>query len=237
VTPRGTIFLVGGINDVVLVGRGWARWLAAELPHRIEVVRWQQGFWATLTFADLWRTAHHRATAAGLADGIRRAQAEHPGGPVHVLAHSAGTAITAYTLEQLDPAAPVTSAVFVGSGLSAGYDLSRALGRTAAGILSVESLLDTFFLGVGTSLLGSADRVWGPAAGMVGFADPSDPEQAAKLHRARWTPWDVRQGWLGGHVSVGTPWFVRQTLVPWVQRAEGEMTGSGLRANTQSSTG
>ena len=53
----GTIFLVGGINDVWLVGVGWDRGLqAAGLPHRIAYFRWQQGFRAVLTFADLWRT-------------------------------------------------------------------------------------------------------------------------------------------------------------------------------------
>jgi alpha-beta hydrolase superfamily lysophospholipase len=238
---RGTIFLLGGINDVWVVGRAWKRWLpAAGLPHRLEVIRWQQGFWAALTFADLWRTDHHRQVAANLAARIREAQAAHPGEHIHILAHSAGTAITAYAFEQLTPAEAITSAAFVGSGLSPGYDLSAALHRTRFGILTVESRLDAFFLGVGTCLLGTADRYWGPAAGMVGFRTPSDPTVAGKLHRTQWEPRFVRQGWLGGHISIASPWFIRGTLAAWVRQAEASVevgAGSGLRANTHSSTG
>ena len=240
---RGTIFLLGGMNDVWVVGRAWRYGLAAaELPHRLELIRWQQGFWAILTFADLWRTAHHRRVAADLAEQIRRTRSDAPDEPIHIMAHSAGTAIAALALEQLDPAEAITSAVFVGSGLSSRYDLSRALARTRAGILSVESWFDLFFLGIGTSLLGSADRRWGPAAGMVGFCRPSDPAVADRLHCQRWTPPLVRQGWLGGHVSVASPWFVRDTLAAWVRQVEGSCggttgSGSGLRAKIHSSIG
>ncbi len=230
---RGTIFLLGGINDVWVVGRAWRRYLPASgLPHRIELIRWQQGFRAILTLADLWRTDHHRRIAAELADRVREAQATAPGEPVHVLAHSAGTAIAAYALEQLT--APVTSAVFVGSGLSPDYDLSAALHRTTAGILTVESRFDMFFLGIGTRLFGTADRKWTAAAGMVGFRRPSDPTVADKLHRTQWSPRFLRQGWLGGHISIASPWFVRGTLAAWVRQCE---EGNGFRANTHSSTG
>jgi pimeloyl-ACP methyl ester carboxylesterase len=242
VADRGTIFLIGGINDVLVVTRSW-RWgfARAGLPHALETFRWQQGLWATMTFADLWRTAHHRREADRLAALIRAVRSERPGGPVHVVAHSAGTAITAYALEQLDPADAVTSAVLVGSGLSPGYDLSRAIGRTRCGILAVESWFDAFFLGVGTALLGTADRRWTPAAGMLGFRPPSDPQQAARFHALRWNPRHLSQGWLGGHLSIASPWFVRHTLTAWVRQAEasasgGGTSGSGLRENTHSST-
>lgn len=231
---HGTLFLLGGMNDVWVVGHAWRRFLKATgLPHAIELIRWQQGLWATLTFADLWRTSHHRNTATELVNRIRETQVAKPGEPIHILAHSAGTAIAAYTLEQLAPVEAITSAVFVGSGLSPHYDLSAALERTKAGILSVESWLDLFFLGLGTSIFGSADRRWGPAAGMVGFQTASE-----KLYRTRWTPRFVRQGWLGGHISIAAPGFVRDTLAAWIrQTEESETSGNGLRAKIQSSTG
>lgn len=231
---QGTLFLLGGINDVLVVGHAWRRFLKASgLPHHIELICWQQGLWATLTFADLWRKSHHHVTATQLARCIRATQRTRPAGPIHILAHSAGTAIAAYALERLAPEEAITSAAFVASGLSPRYDLTAALDRTTYGILSVESWLDAFFLGIGTSLLGSVDRRWGPAAGMVGFRTASE-----KLHRVRWSPSFVRQGWLGGHISIAAPGFVRGTLAPWVRQAEGsEASGSGLRANTQSSTG
>ena len=231
----GTIFTVGGINDVWLVRTGWGTGLrTAGLPHRVIYFRWQQGLLATLTFADLWRTAHHRASADRLAGLIRATRREHPDEPVHVMAHSAGTAITAYALESLDEGESITSAVFVGSGLSPAYDLTACLSRCRYGILSVESWLDVFFLGIGTTLLGSCDRRFGPAAGMVGFkaADP-------KLRTLRWHPRFVRTGWVGGHLSQASPWFVARTLAGWVHQAEASDIpdgGSGFRANTHSST-
>jgi hypothetical protein len=232
----GTIVLVGGINDVWLVAAGWGRGLRlAGLPHRVVHFRWQQGLRATLTFADLWRTDHHRASAGRLAGVIRDAQREHPGEHVHVMAHSAGTGITAYALESLGEDGAITSAVFVGSGLSPGYDLTACLKRCRAGILSVESWLDWFFLGVGTCLLGSCDRRFGPAAGMVGFR-----REYPGLVRLRWHPRFVRQGWVGGHLSQASPWFVSRTLAGWVLQAEASAPpddGSGLRAKIQSSTG
>jgi pimeloyl-ACP methyl ester carboxylesterase len=205
---------------VVLVTRSWARGLAAAgLPHEIVPFKWQQGFRAMLTFADLWRTEHHRREADRLAGLIRAAHATD-GGPVHVIAHSAGTALTCYALERLAPDEAVTSAALVGSGLSPGYDLSPALHRCRAGVLTVDSPLDLFLLGIGTCLLGTADRVWTPAAGMVGFRPPSDATVAGKLTRVTWSPRFVRQGWIGGHTSVAAPGFVRTTLAGWVRQAE-----------------
>ena len=241
---RGTIILLGGMNDIWVVARSW-RWglTWCGLPHALETFRWQQGFRAILTLADLWRTSHHRSEAERLADRVRAIHAERSGEPVHVFSHSAGTAITAYALEQLAPQEAVTSAVLVGSALSPEYDLSAALRGTRYGILTVESRLDLFFLGLGTRIFGTADRRWTVAAGMVGFREPSDPDQARKLYRTRWTLPLVRQGWVGGHTSIASPWFVRGTLAVWVGQAEAESgdgagtSGSGLRANTHSSTG
>lgn len=227
-TGPGLIYLVGGINDVLLMTRSWTWALERLLPHRIATLRWQQGLWATLTFADLWNTQHHDREAERFAYWLRSAIEERPDEPIHVIAHSAGTALTAYALERLGPTETITSAVFVGSGLSPKYDLSAALQHCRAGILAIDSPLDAFFLGLGTSLLGTVDRRWCPAAGMVGFQTPSDVKLAEKLNRVCWSPWrHVRQGWIGGHLSVASPGFVRGTLVPWIRQAEGSVAVGG----------
>jgi pimeloyl-ACP methyl ester carboxylesterase len=236
----GTIFLVGGINDIWLVATGWSRGLrTAGLPHRVIHYRWQQGLRATLTFADLWRTAHHRASAERFAKLIREQHREHCGEPIHVMAHSAGTAITVYALELLEECEAITSAILIGSGLSPRYDLTACLKRCRAGILSVQSWLDCFFLGLGTCLLGCCDRRFSPAAGMVGFKHPQGGHYE-KLYTLRWHPRYVRQGWVGGHLSQASPWFISRTIADWVRQAEASGAldaGSGLRANTHSSTG
>ena len=210
----GTIILLGGINDMLFVTRSWQRGFEqVGVPHRIERFIWQQGLWATLCFADLWNTRHHHREAHRLADHLRNILIAEPDAPVHIIAHSAGTAITAYALEQLGPTDRITSAVLVGSALSPNYDLSRAVQATEKGVLSIESYSDCFFLGIGTLVLGTADRVWTPAAGMVGFRQ-SKP--LLTVHRWRWS--DLRSGWIGGHLSIAMPGFVRRILVPWLER-------------------
>ena len=99
--------------------------------------------------------------------------------------------------------------------------------------------LDWFFLGIGTCLLGSCDRRFGPAAGMVGFKHPAAGPYR-KLHTLRWHPRYARQGWIGGHLSQASPWFVSRTIADSIRQAEASAPpedGSGLRANTHSSTG
>jgi hypothetical protein len=221
----GTIVLVGGINDPGMLAAGWRRGLRwAGLLHRIEGFAWQQGWRATLTFADLWRTAHHRRKAAELADRLRGAEP-----PVHVIGHSAGTAIIAYALECFAPADAVTSAVFVGSGLSPGYDLGPVLARCRYGLLAIDSPLDWWTLGVGTTLLGTCDRRHGPAAGMVGFRRAV----GGKYRRLRWSPRLVRQGWLGGHTSERSPWLAQHTLAAWVRQADAfDSAGAGSASSS-----
>ena len=244
---HGTILIICGINDVVLVRNGWPwglRW--AGLPHRIEAFPWQQGLWAALCFADLWRTRHHRRSADRLAQRIREIRQEYPRAPLHLLAHSAGTGIAAYALEQLDSAAgeTVTSAAFVASGLSPGYDLSPAIRACERGLFALGSRLDLLTLGLGTTLLGTVDRCHRPAAGCVGFRAPSDPVAAAKFTQCFWTPNDLRQGWLGEHLTGASPGLARGTLAAWIRHVEADPgsdavpgPGSGFRAKIQSSIG
>ncbi|OWK35136.1 esterase/lipase family protein [Fimbriiglobus ruber] len=219
-TNQGTIFLVGGINDAGFITGGWKlglRW--AGLTHRLVHFRWQHGRWALFTLHDLWNTRRHRQKAAEFADLIRACHREHPGEPIHVLAHSAGTAIASYALEALAPEESVTSAVFVGSGLSPQYDLTPVLARCRKGILAVDSPYDFVFLGIGTTLFGSCDRQFGSAAGRVGFV-PAAGHEYAHLVRLPWRRELLWQGWHGGHLSQGHPRFARLTLAKWIREAE-----------------
>ena len=223
---RGTIFLVGGINDTFFVRYHWPKGLAgAGLTHDIRSFAWQQGFWAALTFADLWNTKHHHRSAEQLADDIRAVRTADPDAPVHVLSHSAGTAITAYALERLSADECVTSAALVSSGLSPDYDLSAAISRCSAGLLAVTSPLDFWVLGIGTTLLGTVDRKHRPAAGAAGFRTPSDPEAMAKLTHVRWSPDQVKHGWVGGHLNTTSAGFAGRMLAGWVRHTESGAVG------------
>jgi pimeloyl-ACP methyl ester carboxylesterase len=223
----GTIFVVSGVNDTGLVSTGWTRGLrSAGLPHVIEQFTWQQcRWWSYLTYADLWRVGYHHRQAAKLADRLRAARAS---GSVHVFAHSAGTAIAAYALAQLAPNETITSAVFVASGLSAGFDLAPALVNCDAGILSVECGTDVLTLGLGTSLLGTCDRRWRPAAGLTGFRPPANALAYQKLHSLRWSWRHLKAGWIGGHIFSAVPGFARTVLADWVLRAEAQFPAATI---------
>jgi hypothetical protein len=218
----GTILLLGGLNDRKRVAGGWDRGLAAAgLPHRREIVVWQQGGWSYLTLADLWSTKHHRSSAERLTDRIRRAEP-----PVHLMAHSAGTMVVALAVAALAESEAVQSIAFVGSALSPRFDLSSCLARCRYGLLSVESWLDCFHLGVGTTVAGTADRRFGPSAGMVGFRTAHP-----KLSTIRWSPRFVRLGWVGEHLTQSASGFAREVLAGWVRQAEG-----GVAEATDSAT-
>jgi hypothetical protein len=221
----GKIFLLDGIGGARLLPRCWAAGLrAAGLEHDLEEFYWSNGVWAAPVFADAWTLNRNRRQAEHLAERIRVYRCLHPDRPLHLLAHSGGTAIAVFALELLAPEESVTSAVLANSGLSPGYDLTPALARTTAGMLALHSPLDLFFLGLGGLLVGSMDRRRGVAAGLVGFRPPSAaPEVVRAYERLRqlwWRPGLVRRGWLGTHVSAASGRFARGMLAPWVREVE-----------------
>jgi hypothetical protein len=222
---RGKIFLLDGIGGARWLPRAWAAGLrAAGLDHDLEEFYWSHGILASPFYPDAWNLRRNRRQAEGLAERVRAYRRDHPGRPVHVVAHSAGAGVAAFALERLAPDESVTSAVLVSSGLSPWYDLAPALARTTAGALAVHSPLDVFFLGIGTLLVGTVDRRHTPAAGLVGFHPPRrDPETRRAYGRLRqvwWGPGMLRQHWLGNHNGVGARRFVRDTLAAWVREAE-----------------
>ena len=81
--------------------------------------------------------------------------------------------MTVLTLERLPPEVNVTGAILLEPSISRRYDLSTALARTSQGIWSFYSWLDFLFEGVATSLAGTTDGKYGPAAGMIGFRPPA----------------------------------------------------------------
>ncbi|KAJ3058439.1 hypothetical protein HK102_010502, partial [Quaeritorhiza haematococci] len=122
-------------------------------------------------------------------------------------------------LERLD-AADVERAVLLAPALSPGYDLTRALERVRRDVVVFWSPLDVFFLGVGTGVFGTSDRVRGRGAGLVGFrtpgpdAPPRRVEAYAKLRQVRWTPAMSLSGYFGGHLGPDSPRFLSRYVVP-----------------------
>lgn len=224
---RGKIFLLDGIGGTRIVpltiGRGL---VAAGLPHALEEFEWGHGFGlATFLLHDLRRLERNREQGRRLAGRIREYRAEHPGRPVHVIAVSGGAGPGVFALEDLNGDESITSAVLVSPALSPGYDLTNALSRTTAGIVSVCSWLDFVILGLGTQIFGTVDRRFTPAAGLVGFREP-DGNPAARLayrrlRQVHWRPEMMSRRWFGDHFSSSTTEFARSGPAVWIADAEG----------------
>jgi hypothetical protein len=118
-------------------------------------------------------------------------------------------------LDQLPEGYRIHQAILLAPDLSPSYPLTNALGRSVHGIDVFYSNLDVFVLGAATYTVGTIDRVWTPAAGMVGFRLPAglDSESAnlysSKLHQHGYDPAMSLTGHLGGHLTCTLPEFVK----------------------------
>jgi len=192
-----------------------------------EVFDWTTGI-IFLSLYHLRSKRRNRKQAALIAERILRYQQEYPGRPVTLLGHSGGGAIAVWALEALPPDVRIEAAVLLNPALSSRYPLQVAQQHVRRGILAVSSWGDVLFCGIGTSLCGTLDGRWGPAAAMTGFVLPeksnaetltetADPAQLAPVQQLRYRVGLVRQFHLAGHFGCTNRVFVEQSIVPWLR--------------------
>lgn len=216
-TGNALVLVADGVGGFDLCGLGLQ--FASVHSGGSRVVRvhpWGHGPWRW--FADLTDTRNRDRQAEAMAEEVRRFQADCPGSAVFLVGKSGGTGVVVRALESLE-ADQVEAAVLLAPALSPGYDLGRALRAVRREMVVHWSPLDAIILGLGTSLFGTIDRVWTPAAGLVKFRppkrlDPAGREQYDKLRQVCWGPSMARVGYLGGHLGVDHPAFLRRYVVP-----------------------
>jgi len=220
----GLVLVADGIGGMDLCGRSLARAVRnAGLAYTTWIVPWchGRGRW----YADLTNAADCEARARDVAETIRLYRDKRPDVPIYLVGKSGGCAVMVKAMELLD-APLVERAVLLAPALSPGYDLSRALGNVRAEILVHWSPFDVIFLGLGTGVFGTSDRVRGRGAGLVGFrtpgpdAPPERTEAYRKLRQVRWSPGMSATGYLGGHLGPDSPRFLARYVVPLL-RVEG----------------
>jgi alpha-beta hydrolase superfamily lysophospholipase len=165
---------------------------------------------------DLTNRDNTRRRSEELAELIRDYKSKFPERRIYVIAKSAGTAPAVMALSQLENDT-VERAFLLSPAISPEFDLSRALGATKQELYSFWSPHDHFWLGLGTSLFGTADGVTCRAAGLTGFKRPDDPRQNSqyeKLKEIEWTPSMLLLGHLGGHPGNSMPPFIRKYILP-----------------------
>ena len=141
----------------------------AGIPYALVIYRWGSPMGMLENQTDV---ARDRRQGAEIASQIATYQQKHPGKPIFLIGHSAGTGIAVFALESLGRIAgakPIDGVFLLSSSLSASYDLTAALQMTRRGIVNVSNSDDTLVLGAGTAAAGNVDGGRGDSAGANGL--------------------------------------------------------------------
>ena len=174
-----------------------------------------------------------------VADLIEKRFREHPKDRIVLTAHSGGTGILVWAMENLPKDVKVDTVLLLAPALSPRYDLTDALTHVRGGMYAFTSELDAFVLGTGTSTFGTIDGVKCDAAGRWGFEMPdgADPKQYEKLVPM---PYDakkwLREGNLGDHIGALNRRFARNVLSPLVAGGQ-DVTTKGPTAKGPTAMG
>ena len=217
----GVVFVVGGIGGSDLLQRTAPGTLPrAGVRHEVRVFPWTHGKGRLLL--DLQDIHHLLAQGDRLADEVLSLKTAGPERPVYLVGHSAGAAVVLAAAARLPPAT-LEGIVLLSAGVSPTFDLRGALRATRGEVVSFHSTLDRFTLCWVTSRFGTADRVYGPAAGLNGFEMPPrlDEEGRQLYGRLVQVPWRLDsllrfQG--GGHQATTRPIFLATQVAPWLQQ-------------------
>jgi hypothetical protein len=212
---HGLVIVLGGIEGPSRYNRTMARSIL-DAGFRGAVIRcdWNKGVPIVRSFVNLMHRGHQERQSNGVVAIVEDHASAHPGSPVFILAQSGGCWIAVRTLEKLHSPGIVDACVFLAPSISPGSDLRAALANCRHGIVAVGGAGDMIFLGLGTLVFGTSDRVHAPAAGWVGWRRPPPP-----LFEVRWRPEWIRLGYWGNHTTTSAPDFLREKIAPVFIRA------------------
>jgi pimeloyl-ACP methyl ester carboxylesterase len=219
-TPRGIVFVVGGIGGFDTMPLSARVFLPrAGLDHEIVNFVWTHG-WGRM-FRDLQDTEHLLKKADELASLMRRQKEREPDRPIFLVAKSGGAGLALLAAERLPPDS-LQRLVLLSAAVSPTYDLRPALRAIRSQLVAFYSHNDQLILHWGTSTFGTIDRHFGPSAGLTGFRVPrelipEDLELYRKLVQIPWQPRMLRQGYVGTHSGTSMPAFLEAEVAPWLK--------------------
>jgi hypothetical protein len=164
----------------------------------------------------------NRAEAQAVADLILAHHAADPDSPIYLTAHSGGTAIAIWALEDLPPQIKIPTLLLMAPAISPQYDLSKALHHVEGNTYVFTSTLDTVVLSTGTSMFGTMDGIHTAAAGFGGFVQPAgaDPEMYRKLIQHPYDHEWIKYGDYGDHIGAMSRRFAQAILSPLIVAAD-----------------
>jgi len=187
---------------------------AAEVGQRVQVAPFDWGHDKTHYLIDHLDYDNLQAAGGAMAGAIDAFQRQHPHTPIYLAGYSTGCAVVLKALEHLPPATVERVFLLVPS-VSAEYDLSTALPAVRQQVHVHYSPGDWLWMGLGTDVVGTADRRWGPTAARFGFRCLA-PGACAKVCQRSWQPEDQRGGHNGGHFGVYGHGFLRAQVLSWL---------------------
>ncbi len=215
-TPRNRLVIfvesirwLGVRWGLAAVRRGLGR---AGIDAEVLYWRWHEGWRGWTVLPAIMDAAMLQREARRLADFIVTARRDNPDPPIYLMGYSCGAFVALRALELLPPDVQVDAAVFLAAAFDPDHDMTAALSRVRGRIVNCSSALDCLIIGAGTCLFGTAERTFGPSAGMVGLRHPSvrDP----RVVQVRWRPGMMTQGYFGGHFTVAAPEFFARHVAP-----------------------
>jgi pimeloyl-ACP methyl ester carboxylesterase len=168
--------------------------------------------------ADMLDIEYAQDEGRRLAGLISQYRTKFPNTPIYLVGHSAGTHVVLESTRWLPPES-VDRIVLLAPAVSASYDLRPALLASRQGVDSFTSERDGFYLGIGTTLLGTADgERFVAVAGRVGFDEPRlSAAEAPLITRLHQHPWDPSLNWTGNdgsHYGSLKPGYLRAFVLP-----------------------
>lgn len=215
---RGLVVVLTGIegrsplNEAIadgLEGSG-VRW-------GIDLVDW------TSQMGPLWTLraeTRNRSVARKVAMRIAEYRFSHPSQPIVLVGQSGGGAMALWIAEALPPDVEIDGIITIAPAISPEYMIDFAMARTKRGIVNFYSKRDWFFLGVGTTVVGTMDGRHEQSAGRVGFQPSAEAmghrRGPSKLFQIPWTPDMAEAGNYGLHVTSTAQTFVTNFVAPFV---------------------
>jgi pimeloyl-ACP methyl ester carboxylesterase len=190
----------------------------AGAPLCVEPFVWSHGYYRIL--ADQIGQGHMRDEGKRLAELVLAHRRQDPATPVYLVGHSAGSGVVLSAAESLPPDS-VERIVLLAPAVSAYHDLKPALVAARRGVDVFYSKADWWYLGMGVTVVGTADRHWDPAAGRVGFKRMDCcPADAPLYEKLRQYPWQEGLSWTGhkgGHYGAYQPGFLKACVLPLLE--------------------
>jgi pimeloyl-ACP methyl ester carboxylesterase len=190
-------------------------------PVQVEPVPWSHGYLRVLR--DQLDYAHGRAEGHRLAGQIIALKSQHPQMRIYLVGHSAGTVVAVAAAESLPPGL-IEGMALLAPSLSTFYDLRPALEAVRNHVDVYYSRRDWGYLGIGTTILGTSDRLRAPASGRIGFQEylgsTQERAESQKLRQHEWHIADWRTGNNGGHYGSYQRRFLRAQVLPALLESE-----------------